>query len=179
MRLQSLRVFTLSNDPFYDALPINTWSMVEVNVGIVCACVPGLRPLLGRRGGGGGGDVKKRGEVGIDGIRSGGRSRGRGWAGRYKWVGGRRGKADAGNETERLDIFQTGKDLLISLHLKTMTKTGTVDDEAAPMPPPKDDKYVVGRGRGAEGVRYPEMVHVLEVFSGTKNQPSSSRGRAV
>jgi hypothetical protein len=48
IRLQSLRIFTLSNDPNYDSLPINTWSMVEVNIGIVCACVPTLKPLVGR-----------------------------------------------------------------------------------------------------------------------------------
>jgi hypothetical protein len=48
IRLQSLRIFTLSDDPNYDSLPINTWSMVEVNIGIVCACVPTLKPLVSR-----------------------------------------------------------------------------------------------------------------------------------
>jgi hypothetical protein len=48
IRLQSLRIFTLSDDPFYDSLPINTWSMVEANVGILCACIPTLRPLVSR-----------------------------------------------------------------------------------------------------------------------------------
>jgi hypothetical protein len=48
IRLQSLRIFTLSNDPNYDSLPINTWSMVEVNIGIACACVPTLKPLVSR-----------------------------------------------------------------------------------------------------------------------------------
>ncbi|KAL7777830.1 hypothetical protein CFE70_004501 [Pyrenophora teres f. teres 0-1] len=48
LRLQSLRVFTLSNDPFYDSLPINTWSMVEVNIGILCASIPTLKPLVSK-----------------------------------------------------------------------------------------------------------------------------------
>jgi hypothetical protein len=48
IRLQSLRIFTLSDDPFYDSLPINTWSMVEANVGILCACIPTLKPLVSR-----------------------------------------------------------------------------------------------------------------------------------
>jgi hypothetical protein len=48
IRLQSLRIFTLSNDPFFDSLPINTWSMVEVNIGILCASIPSLKPLISR-----------------------------------------------------------------------------------------------------------------------------------
>ncbi|KAI2480482.1 hypothetical protein Ptr902_07521 [Pyrenophora tritici-repentis] len=48
LRLQSLRVLTLSNDPFYDSLPINTWSMVEVNIGILCASIPTLKPLVSK-----------------------------------------------------------------------------------------------------------------------------------
>lgn len=46
LRLQALRIFTLSTDPLYDSLPINTWSMVEVNVGLLCACIPTLKPLF-------------------------------------------------------------------------------------------------------------------------------------
>ncbi|PSN68246.1 hypothetical protein BS50DRAFT_551661 [Corynespora cassiicola Philippines] len=46
VRLQFLRQFTVSKDPFFDALPINLWSMIEINVGILCACLPTLRPLI-------------------------------------------------------------------------------------------------------------------------------------
>ncbi|RDL42410.1 uncharacterized protein BP5553_02389 [Venustampulla echinocandica] len=45
VRLYSIRVFTLSQDPFYDGGPVNIWSMVEINVAIVCASVPGTIPL--------------------------------------------------------------------------------------------------------------------------------------
>ena len=48
VRLQSLRIFTLSKDPFYDSLPINTWSMVEVNIGMICASIPTLKPLASK-----------------------------------------------------------------------------------------------------------------------------------
>lgn len=48
VRLQFLVEFTRSSNPFYDALPINTWSTVEVSVGIVCASLPTLRPLFSK-----------------------------------------------------------------------------------------------------------------------------------
>ncbi|KAF2864953.1 hypothetical protein BDV95DRAFT_600138 [Massariosphaeria phaeospora] len=48
VRLQFLRAFTVSDDPFYASLPINTWSMVEVNVGILCASLSTLRPLFSK-----------------------------------------------------------------------------------------------------------------------------------
>ncbi|KAF1993499.1 hypothetical protein P154DRAFT_450033 [Amniculicola lignicola CBS 123094] len=47
-RFQFLRLFIVSKDPFYDAMPINLWSMVEVNVGILCASVSTLRPLFSK-----------------------------------------------------------------------------------------------------------------------------------
>ena len=48
LRFQSFRAFTLSNDPSYDSLPINIWSMLEVNVGILCASIPTLKPLVSK-----------------------------------------------------------------------------------------------------------------------------------
>lgn len=48
IRLQSLFLFTHSNDRSYDSLPINTWSMIEVNVGILCASIPTLKPLVSK-----------------------------------------------------------------------------------------------------------------------------------
>lgn len=48
MRLHSIRIYTESKDPFYDSVPINIWSMVEVNIGIYCACIPALKPIFAR-----------------------------------------------------------------------------------------------------------------------------------
>ncbi|EOA85492.1 uncharacterized protein SETTUDRAFT_91639 [Exserohilum turcica Et28A] len=48
IRLVFLHIFTLSNDPFYDSVPVITWSMVEVNVGVLCATIPIMKPLLYR-----------------------------------------------------------------------------------------------------------------------------------
>ncbi|KAF1832247.1 hypothetical protein BDW02DRAFT_555181 [Decorospora gaudefroyi] len=48
LRLQSLVQISNSKDPTYDNTPAATWSAVEVNVGIICSCLPLLRPLLTR-----------------------------------------------------------------------------------------------------------------------------------
>lgn len=37
-----------SRDPYYDSLGVNVWSVIEVNVGIICASMPTLRPLISR-----------------------------------------------------------------------------------------------------------------------------------
>ncbi|USP81674.1 hypothetical protein yc1106_08948 [Curvularia clavata] len=46
LRLQSLVAISNSSDQTYDNPPAATWSSVETNVGIICACLPLLRPLL-------------------------------------------------------------------------------------------------------------------------------------
>ncbi|KAF2877246.1 hypothetical protein BDV95DRAFT_468720, partial [Massariosphaeria phaeospora] len=46
VRLNSLRVITQSRDPAYDNTPVATFSIVEINVALICACLPTLRPLL-------------------------------------------------------------------------------------------------------------------------------------
>lgn len=46
VRLYSIRAFTLSTDPFFDSGPVNIWSMVEINIAIICASVPALKPLF-------------------------------------------------------------------------------------------------------------------------------------
>ncbi|KAH7117832.1 hypothetical protein B0J11DRAFT_592292 [Dendryphion nanum] len=46
VRLHSIRIYTESKDPFYDSVPINLWSMVEVNIGIWCASIPALKALF-------------------------------------------------------------------------------------------------------------------------------------
>lgn len=49
VRLHAIRIYTESEDPFYDSVPINVWSMVEVNIGIWCASIPALKVLITRR----------------------------------------------------------------------------------------------------------------------------------
>jgi hypothetical protein len=46
LRLQSLVAISNSSDPTYDNPPAATWSSVETNVGIICSCLPLLRPLV-------------------------------------------------------------------------------------------------------------------------------------
>jgi hypothetical protein len=48
LRLKSLVSISNSQDPTYDNPPAATWSSVETNVGIICSCLPLLRPLLAR-----------------------------------------------------------------------------------------------------------------------------------
>lgn len=36
------------NDPTYTSIDPSTWSSVEQSVGIICACLPTLRPLIRR-----------------------------------------------------------------------------------------------------------------------------------
>ncbi|RDW93166.1 uncharacterized protein DSM5745_00488 [Aspergillus mulundensis] len=47
-RLISLKKISDSSDPTYDNVGAATWSAVECNVGIICACLPTLRPLISR-----------------------------------------------------------------------------------------------------------------------------------
>jgi hypothetical protein len=54
VRLHSIRIYTESADPFADSVPILLWSMVELNIGIWCASIPALKPLIRRRKGGAG-----------------------------------------------------------------------------------------------------------------------------
>lgn len=48
LRLQSLVKISNSKDPTYDNPPAASWSSVETNVGIICSCLPLLRPLMTR-----------------------------------------------------------------------------------------------------------------------------------
>ncbi|KAL1598758.1 hypothetical protein SLS60_007900 [Paraconiothyrium brasiliense] len=48
IRFYFLVVALHSMDPYYDSLGVNVWSIIEVNVGIICASMPTLRPLLSR-----------------------------------------------------------------------------------------------------------------------------------
>lgn len=46
LRLQSLVAISNSSDQSYDNPAAATWSSVESNVGIICSCLPLLRPLM-------------------------------------------------------------------------------------------------------------------------------------
>ncbi|KAE8444821.1 hypothetical protein EG329_014176 [Mollisiaceae sp. DMI_Dod_QoI] len=46
VRLYTIKVFTDSKDPFWDGVPINIWSMIEINVAVICASVPAMKPLF-------------------------------------------------------------------------------------------------------------------------------------
>jgi len=48
IRLYSIRIFTESDDPFRDGIPVNLWSMIEVTVAISCASVPAFKPIFSR-----------------------------------------------------------------------------------------------------------------------------------
>ncbi|KAI8941917.1 hypothetical protein NX059_000032 [Plenodomus lindquistii] len=48
VRLYSIRIYTESKDPFYDSVPVNLWSMVELNMGILCASIPSLKVLFSK-----------------------------------------------------------------------------------------------------------------------------------
>ncbi|KAE8145951.1 integral membrane protein [Aspergillus avenaceus] len=47
-RLVALKKISDSTDPTYDNVGAASWSAVECNTGIICACLPTLRPLVSR-----------------------------------------------------------------------------------------------------------------------------------
>ena len=48
LRLKSLVHFAVSTNPTWDQLEVIQWSNIEINVGIICACLPSLRVMLVR-----------------------------------------------------------------------------------------------------------------------------------
>jgi len=48
LRLQSLVTFANSSNPTWDNLGVSVWSTIELNVGIICACMPIVRLALVR-----------------------------------------------------------------------------------------------------------------------------------
>jgi hypothetical protein len=48
LRLHSLYIISRSDDVTWDNVGAATWSSVELNVGIMCACLPPLKPLMNR-----------------------------------------------------------------------------------------------------------------------------------
>ncbi|KFA66853.1 hypothetical protein S40285_09254 [Stachybotrys chlorohalonatus IBT 40285] len=49
IRLHTIHDYTLADDPFRHSILVNLWSVIEVNVGIVCASVPALKALFSPR----------------------------------------------------------------------------------------------------------------------------------
>ena len=43
MRLFFLRQGTLATDPTWDNVAVSNWTIIELNSGIVCACLPAMR----------------------------------------------------------------------------------------------------------------------------------------
>ncbi|KAJ5759854.1 hypothetical protein N7520_007010 [Penicillium odoratum] len=48
VRLVSLKKISDSRDPTYDNVGAASWSAVECNTGIICACLPTLKPLISK-----------------------------------------------------------------------------------------------------------------------------------
>ncbi|KAF2472741.1 uncharacterized protein BDR25DRAFT_154355, partial [Lindgomyces ingoldianus] len=48
IRLQKLTQFATTQNPTWDNVPSGYWSMLEVNVGIFCACMPAFRRFVAR-----------------------------------------------------------------------------------------------------------------------------------
>ena len=46
LRLQSLVHFAVSANPTFDQTDVINWSNIEINIGIICACLPALRVIL-------------------------------------------------------------------------------------------------------------------------------------
>ena len=46
LRLHSLYVIAISKDVTWDNVGAATWSAVELNTGIICACLPTLKPMI-------------------------------------------------------------------------------------------------------------------------------------
>jgi hypothetical protein len=143
VRLQALRIFTLSNDPFYDSLPINTWSMVEVNIGILCASIPTLKPLVSKA------------------------QRHRTRQALYKYNGNKNNRSSEWNIDNKPMILKTGKDLIISLHPSTLkSSTKSMDQERVenlqpPPPPPKDEKFgaLQQAKEYRQAIKYPDTAY--------------------
>lgn len=48
IRLRFLVVFARGNNPTWDQANVINWSNIEINVGIICACLPTIRVMLTR-----------------------------------------------------------------------------------------------------------------------------------
>ncbi|KAI9164064.1 Satratoxin biosynthesis SC1 cluster protein [Paramyrothecium foliicola] len=48
LRLQTLVQFANTHNPTWDQYDVVNWSTIEINVGIICACMPALRFIMGQ-----------------------------------------------------------------------------------------------------------------------------------
>lgn len=46
VRLHTIYTYTLADDLFKHSILVNLWSIIEINVAVVCASVPALKPLF-------------------------------------------------------------------------------------------------------------------------------------
>lgn len=46
IRLHTIYTYTLAQDPFQQSILVNLWSVLEVNIAIICASAPALKPLF-------------------------------------------------------------------------------------------------------------------------------------
>ncbi|OLN97091.1 hypothetical protein CCHL11_02148 [Colletotrichum chlorophyti] len=46
IRLHTIYTYTLAEDSFRESILVNIWSIIEINIGIICASVPALKPLF-------------------------------------------------------------------------------------------------------------------------------------
>ncbi|TDZ67526.1 hypothetical protein CTRI78_v002834 [Colletotrichum trifolii] len=46
IRLHTIYTYTLAEDLFKESILVNVWSVLEINIGIICASVPALKPLF-------------------------------------------------------------------------------------------------------------------------------------
>ncbi|KAK3298689.1 uncharacterized protein B0H64DRAFT_371144 [Chaetomium fimeti] len=85
IRLHALVTFAKSSNATWDNFPVSLWSTVEINVGIMCTCMPTLRLLLVRLFPALGGSTSRGygyGNAGGGGYYSGGKSGGGGYGGK-------------------------------------------------------------------------------------------------
>ncbi|KAK3376143.1 integral membrane protein [Lasiosphaeria ovina] len=46
VRLHTIYTYTLATDPFQQSILVNVWSIIEINIAVICASAPALKPLF-------------------------------------------------------------------------------------------------------------------------------------
>lgn len=49
VRLHTIYTYTLATDPFQQSILVNLWSVIEINVAVICASAPALKALFSPR----------------------------------------------------------------------------------------------------------------------------------
>lgn len=60
VRLFFLRQGTLASDPTWDNVAVSNWTIIELNSGIICACLPAVRRFFQHVGATSAGSAQKR-----------------------------------------------------------------------------------------------------------------------